>query len=85
MSRIDASVAYLRALVVEYEQLETERTRLLAAEARLQEIAAEKQALIADAQEALDKLNALQGTSYTLAQVRKHLLPATDPTPETPQ
>jgi uncharacterized protein (DUF3084 family) len=78
MSRIDAATAYLRELVVAYESLERERKQLLDAAQRLQQIAAEKADLVADAQAALDKLNALQGTDYTLAQIRKRFVPSTE-------
>jgi chromosome condensin MukBEF ATPase and DNA-binding subunit MukB len=84
MSRIEAAKAYLRELVVAYESLERERQQLLAATTRLDEIQAEKADLVADAQAALDKLNALQGTSYTLAQVRKFFVPTPPPPPESP-
>lgn len=88
--RADATRAYLTSLVVQYEALEAERQRLLQAAGRITEIQAEKADLIADAQEALDKYNALEGTSYTLTQVRKWFNNTTGvpvfatPTPEIP-
>lgn len=89
MSRSNAARAYLAQLVLTYEELEAERQKLLAAAARIPEIQAEKQALLVDAQAALDKFNALEGTSHTLAQARKWFqrpsaLPVITPTPELP-
>lgn len=83
MSRINAARAYLAQLSVAYDALEAERQRLLAAAQRIPEIQAEKQELLADAQAALDKLNALQGTSYTLQQARKWFAMPT-PAPSNP-
>lgn len=74
-SRTNAAREYMVRLLLEYTNLEKEQARLEAAEARLIEIAAEKAELVADAQEALAKYNALNGTSYTLAQVRAQLQP----------
>lgn len=71
MSRINAARAYFTQLAVAYDTLERERQALLNAAARITEIQAEKAEIIADAQLALDKLNALQGTDYSLAQARK--------------
>ena len=71
MSRSNAARVYLAQLVLAYEELEAERQKLLAAAKRIPQIQAEKANIIADAQVALDKLNALEGTSYTLAQARK--------------
>lgn len=70
MNRKEFAQQYLFGLVVQYEALEKERQQLLAAAARITAIQAEKADLIADAQEALTKYNALHGTSYTLPQVR---------------
>lgn len=74
-NRTQAARAYLAQLVTAYDLLEAERQRLLQAATRITAIQAEKQDLIADAQAALDKYNALEGTSYTLAQVRQALSP----------
>jgi hypothetical protein len=89
MTRTDAARAYLATLVLNYEELEAERLKLLAAAERITEIQAEKQDLLVDAQAALDKYNALEGTSHTLAQARKWFQrpsapTAIDPTPELP-
>jgi hypothetical protein len=69
-NRTNAARQYLTNLVVTYEALEEERQTLLQAATRITAIQAEKAEIIADAQEALDKYNALEGTSYTLIQVR---------------
>jgi hypothetical protein len=61
---------YLFNLVHQYERLEAERQKLLAAASRITQIQAEKAELIDDAQEALTKYNALFGTTYTLQNVR---------------
>ena len=83
MTRINAARAYLAQLSVAYDALEAERQRLLLASTRVPEIQAEKAEILVDAQAALDKLNALQGTSFTLTQARKWFeMPA--PTPEIP-
>jgi hypothetical protein len=74
--RNQAARQYLFVLVAEYEALEAERQRLLAGTTRIDEIQALKADLISDAQDALDKYNALEGTSYTLQQVRNWVLPS---------
>jgi hypothetical protein len=81
MTRIEAAKAYLRELVIAFEELEAERQRLLKAADRITEIQAEKADLVADAQDALAKFNSLAGTSYTLAQARNLFRPS----PDTPQ
>ena len=84
-TRTQAARQYLMSLVVEYEALEAERLKLLDAAARITEIQAEKADLIADAQDALAKYNALNGTNYTLAQVRSWVLAVAVPSiPATP-
>lgn len=95
MSRSNAARAYLAQLVLSYEELEAERQRLLQAAKRIPEIQAEKQEILADAQTALDKYNALEGTSFTLAQARKWfgrpsdaagiVIPPEEPTPPPPE
>lgn len=70
MTRLDYIRQYLFTLVLQYEALEAERQKLLAAATRITEIQAEKQSLLADAQDALVKFNAVGNTSYTLQQVR---------------
>jgi hypothetical protein len=70
MTRQEMVKQYLFGLVVRYEALEVERLALLEAAARITAIQAEKAELIADAQDALDKFNAVHGTTYTLPQVR---------------
>lgn len=80
MSRKAATVNYLRDLVNQYDAISAERETLLNPQARLAEIAAARQELIADAREALDKLNAMDGTSYTLADLRRRFNPP-DPKP----
>lgn len=79
---------YLFDLVARYERLEAERQALLDAATRIDAIQAEKQDLIADAQEALNKFNAVNGTSYTLQQVRQWydatVGTVIQPPPETP-
>jgi hypothetical protein len=72
-TRTQAARQYLLNLVVAYETLEDERQTLLQAAARIAEIQTEKAEVIADAQEALVKYNALAGTSYTLTEARKLL------------
>jgi len=79
-NRVQIARNYLISLIATYDALEAERQRLLASAGRLTEIQAEKAELIADAQGALDKYNTLNGTSYTLQQVRNAL----DPVPPTP-
>jgi hypothetical protein len=83
-NRKNAARAYLTNLVVTYDTLEAERQQLLLAAERIAEIQAEKAELVADAQEALTKYNALMGTSYTLQDVRNMFgtrPPAVEPPP----
>lgn len=70
MSRQTFIQQYLFSLVEQYERLEAERQALLEAATRITAIQAEKSDLIADAQEALTKYNAIFGTAYTLQDVR---------------
>jgi hypothetical protein len=89
MSRSTAARTYLAQLVLTYEELEAERQKLLVAADRITEIQAEKADLLVDAQYALDKYNALEGTDYTLQQARAwfqrpSVPPAINPTPELP-
>lgn len=69
MTRIDLLNKYLRDLVVASRVLQTEKTALQAAQARIPDINAELIDMRNDAQNALDRLNALQGTSLTLADI----------------
>jgi hypothetical protein len=61
---------HLFNLVLQYEGLEAERQKLLAAAERITVIQAEKAELIEEAQEALNRYNAVNGTTYTLQNVR---------------
>lgn len=80
MSRKASILQYLRDLVNQYESLTVERETLLNPQARLAEIATERADILADAQEALAKFNAMDGTSYTLADLRRRFNPP-DPKP----
>lgn len=70
MSRKDFVRQYLYQLLLKWEALEEERQQLLAAATRITAIQAEKAELLTDAQDALVKFNAVNGTSFTLPQVR---------------
>ena len=70
MSRQTAISDYIVSLIRQYDVLDAERQILLAPAARLAEVNAQRQDLIADANEILPKYNAVNGTTYTLAQLR---------------
>jgi hypothetical protein len=72
-SQIAPLRGYLQTLLYGFNALQTEKQALQAAATRLPAINAEMQDLVADAQAALDKLNALQGTTFTLQEMRQQL------------
>lgn len=79
MFRKDILNQYMVGLILQYDVLEAERQILLNPQDRLAEVNAQRQELIADAQELLPKYNAVFGTNYTLAQLRAALSPTVAP------
>ena len=70
-TRLEALNAHIGDLVIGFNALQAEKKALQAAAQRLPIINAELQNLMDDAQTVLDRINTLQGTAYTLAQIRK--------------
>jgi len=75
MTRVDALLSYLRTLVVEAKNLNAEKSTLQLAATRIPVINSTLIDLRTDAQTALDRLNQLQGTSLTLAEIIQQLDP----------
>jgi len=70
--RVSSLINYLRDLIENATALQAEKAQLLAASTRIPIINATILDVRTDAQTALDRLNILQGTSLTLADMIKN-------------
>jgi hypothetical protein len=75
LNRVEVLTSYLRDLVIQFISLQDEKTQMQNAAARIIEINGLIADLQTDAQAALDRLNTLQGTTFTLQDIKKRYQP----------